>query len=194
VIWFGSAAVVLSALLSRRRQRILDLAAARGRLVAQAVDAEERARKRLSDDLHDHAIQNVLTARPWPLLRAHRARSHRRRCPRPAACLARARALGNISKHAAATEATVSLTRRGRDFVLEVSDNGRGFTKHEQLSALLRGHIGLASTRERVEAYAGTFEILSEPGAGTRVRCFYPSHPFTRPIDRKCHDRLTKDR
>jgi two-component system, NarL family, sensor kinase len=63
VVWVGSAAVMLSILLSRRRQRILDLAAARGRLVAQAVEAEERARKRLSDGLHDHAIQNVLTAR-----------------------------------------------------------------------------------------------------------------------------------
>ena len=63
VVWFGSAAVILSSLLSRRRQRILNLAAARGKLVAQAVDAEERTRKRLSDDLHDHAIQNVLTAR-----------------------------------------------------------------------------------------------------------------------------------
>ena len=63
VVWFGSAAVILSSLLSRRRQRIFNLAAARGKLVAQAVEAEERARKRLSDDLHDHAIQNVLTAR-----------------------------------------------------------------------------------------------------------------------------------
>ena len=63
VIWVGCAAVVLSTLLNRRRQRVIDLAAARGRLVAQALDAEDRARKRLSDDLHDHAIQNVLTAR-----------------------------------------------------------------------------------------------------------------------------------
>ncbi|HSC02764.1 MAG TPA: hypothetical protein VLC49_05575, partial [Solirubrobacteraceae bacterium] len=51
VVWVGSAAVLLSSLLNRRRQRILDLGDARGRLVAQAVEAEERARKRLSDDL-----------------------------------------------------------------------------------------------------------------------------------------------
>jgi two-component system NarL family sensor kinase len=63
VLWVGAAAVLLSSLLSSRRQRIVDLAAARGRLVAQSLDAEEHARKRLSDELHDHAIQNVLTAR-----------------------------------------------------------------------------------------------------------------------------------
>ena len=63
VVWFGSAAVLLSTLLTRRGRRILELAGARGRLVAQALEAEERTRKDLSDELHDHAIQNVVTAR-----------------------------------------------------------------------------------------------------------------------------------
>lgn len=63
VLWFGSAAILSSGLLAIRQQRTLALAEARRRLVAQAVEAEERARKRLSDDLHDHAIQNVLTAK-----------------------------------------------------------------------------------------------------------------------------------
>ena len=63
IAWVGLAAVVLSSLLARRRTRILTLAAARGSLVAQALAAEDRAHKRLADDLHDAAIQNLLAAR-----------------------------------------------------------------------------------------------------------------------------------
>ena len=63
VVWIGIAAVVLSTLLAHRRRRILELAHSRGVLVAQAVDAEERAQKRVSDALHDNALQNLLTAR-----------------------------------------------------------------------------------------------------------------------------------
>jgi GAF domain-containing protein/PAS domain-containing protein len=38
------------------------LSAARGRLVAQALDAEERARRRMSETLHDGALQDLLAA------------------------------------------------------------------------------------------------------------------------------------
>jgi signal transduction histidine kinase len=42
---------------------IEELSAARGRLVAQALDAEERARRRISETLHDGALQDLLAAR-----------------------------------------------------------------------------------------------------------------------------------
>ena len=233
VVWVGSAAVLLSSLLNRRRQQILDLGDARGRLVAQAVEAEERARKRLSDDLHDHAIQNVLTARqdvadaiagdstaleraetalrqaleqlrtavrelhPYLLdhldlpsgletiAEHHAARGgyHAQITIDPAAVgthdqlvvsLVR-ELLANVAKHAKATLANVDLTQCEHGLLLEVSDNGRGFTADEQLAALRAGHIGLASVRERVEASGGTFEIFSPTGAGTRVRCAIPT-------------------
>jgi len=41
---------------------IAELSAARGRLVAQALDAEERARRRMSETLHDGALQDLLAA------------------------------------------------------------------------------------------------------------------------------------
>lgn len=63
IAWVGFAAVVLSSLLARRRAGIVALAAERGSLVAQALAAEDRARQRLADDLHDAAIQNLLAAR-----------------------------------------------------------------------------------------------------------------------------------
>ena len=243
VVWFGSAAVVLSSLLSRRRRRILDLAEARGRLVAQAVEAEERARKLLSDDLHDHAIQNVLTARQdvadaldgdtSALERAERAlrlaveqlRSTVRELhpylltyldlPGTLDAIAEQHAarggyrvkmtiepaaagihdelvvslvrelLSNIAKHARATRATVTLTRDRHDVTLEVTDDGRGFTGERQVAALLEGHIGLASSRERVEASGGRFQITSKPGGGTRVRCTIPARPS---IDARASD------
>ena len=49
---------------ARRRaaEEIAELAAARGRLVAQALDAEERARRSMSESLHDGALQDILAA------------------------------------------------------------------------------------------------------------------------------------
>jgi two-component system NarL family sensor kinase len=61
--WVAIAAVVLSSLLARRWAGIVSLAAERGSLVTQALAAEDRARQRLADDLHDAAIQNLLAAR-----------------------------------------------------------------------------------------------------------------------------------
>jgi two-component system NarL family sensor kinase len=61
--WLGMGAVLLSQLLARRAARIEQLAESRGRLVAQAMDAEDRERRRLAEALHDEAIQNLLAAR-----------------------------------------------------------------------------------------------------------------------------------
>lgn len=63
LVWMGAAATLLSAILTRRRAEIERLAAGRGRLVAQALDAEDVARRQLAEGLHDHALQNLLAAR-----------------------------------------------------------------------------------------------------------------------------------
>jgi len=63
LIWMGAAATLLSAVLTRRSREIAALATSRGRLVAQALDAEDRARRRLAEALHDEALQNLLAAR-----------------------------------------------------------------------------------------------------------------------------------
>lgn len=63
LVWMGTAATLLSLLLARRAREISELAASRGRLVAQALDAEDRARRRLAEALHDDALQNLLAAR-----------------------------------------------------------------------------------------------------------------------------------
>ena len=60
--WMGLVAVLLSRALERRARRIAQLSAGRGRLVAQALEAEERARRGLAEALHDEALQNLLSA------------------------------------------------------------------------------------------------------------------------------------
>ena len=61
--WLGAALSLLSLLLERREQVINALSHQRQRLVAELQTTEERERKRLAEDLHDHAIQNLLAAR-----------------------------------------------------------------------------------------------------------------------------------
>jgi len=63
LVWMGAAATLFSVLLTRRTREVSDLAAGRGRLVGQALDAEDRARRRLAEALHDDALQNLLAAR-----------------------------------------------------------------------------------------------------------------------------------
>jgi two-component system NarL family sensor kinase len=61
--WIGVACVLLSMLLARSTELAARLAAARSRLLADAVAAEQRERKALAEALHDQAIQNLLSAR-----------------------------------------------------------------------------------------------------------------------------------
>ena len=61
--WVGVACVLLSMLLARRTELIARLADARSRLLTDALEAEQRERRVLAESLHDHAIQNLLSAR-----------------------------------------------------------------------------------------------------------------------------------
>ena len=61
--WVSAAALLLSAVLRRRTDRVVELAEERERLMAEAVSAEERERQALAEALHDTAIQNLLSAR-----------------------------------------------------------------------------------------------------------------------------------
>jgi two-component system NarL family sensor kinase len=63
ILWVGTACVVLSALLARRTALVARLAESRAHLLADALEAEQRERRALAEALHDHAIQNVLSAR-----------------------------------------------------------------------------------------------------------------------------------
>ena len=88
-------------------------------------------------------------------------------------------ALTNVRKHARAHEATVTLTATGPDQLrVVIADDGRGFVPGSQGNGKARP-LGLTSMRERVEALGGTFQVTSQPGAGTQVTATIPM-PRTR--------------
>lgn len=74
-------------------------------------------------------------------------------------------ALTNISRHAQASEVTISLEKSGKWLTVEVSDNGRGI----QILTPTGKSIGLVSMAERARELGGSLEINSEQGNGTRL-------------------------
>jgi signal transduction histidine kinase/DNA-binding NarL/FixJ family response regulator len=80
-------------------------------------------------------------------------------------------ALTNVARHAQATQVDVSLVEQDKHLVLEVRDNGRGFSTKAGLPA---GSLGLVGMRERVHMLAGQFEVRASPGGGTRLRVSVP--------------------
>ena len=83
-------------------------------------------------------------------------------------------ALTNVRKHAAAWEATVTLTSNGPDLLrVVVADDGQGFAPGSQKNGKARP-LGLTSMRERAEALGGTFQVNSQPGSGTQVTATIP--------------------
>jgi signal transduction histidine kinase len=77
-------------------------------------------------------------------------------------------ALTNVRKHAAATEAQVTVRRNNGTLELMVSDNGRGFNPARSLIEL-QSHFGLHTMRERAEAIGAEINLDSQPGVGTSV-------------------------
>lgn len=63
IAWVGLACALLSLLLARRTELVERLAEGRSRLLADALDAEQRERRALAEALHDEALQNLLSAR-----------------------------------------------------------------------------------------------------------------------------------
>ena len=83
--------------------------------------------------------------------------------------------LANSAKHSGATRVVLRVARVDDAVQLIASDNGHGFAERSLGAALDRGHIGLASISERVEALGGRFEIDSQHGHGTRVSVILPA-------------------
>ena len=82
--------------------------------------------------------------------------------------------LANVVRHAQATEVALRLVEADGELELAVADNGRGFSTELLTDRLADGHIGLATQRVRVEAAGGRMDVVSSPGAGTRVVIHLP--------------------
>jgi signal transduction histidine kinase len=78
--------------------------------------------------------------------------------------------LQNAIKYSKATQVSIRLDRRSNGLTLSIIDDGVGF----DVSAVLHKGLGLVSMQERVEAVAGSLEIRSTPGGGTRITATVP--------------------
>jgi len=77
--------------------------------------------------------------------------------------------LTNISKHAQAGNATITLTRAAGCLLLEIKDDGRGM----DLSIPRKG-LGLIGMRERVEALGGDYTLDASVGEGLSITISVP--------------------
>lgn len=81
-------------------------------------------------------------------------------------------ALSNVQRHARARKVQVELCCEPEALCLRVEDDGCGFDP-DQVQREGKG-MGLRTMRERAELLGGTFQVLSRPGAGTRVMVRVP--------------------
>lgn len=75
-------------------------------------------------------------------------------------------ALANVENHAQASRVWVSLGRENGRLRLVVEDNGRGFDLEQPGGSL---NYGLRGMRERAEMIGASFNVETQPGAGTRI-------------------------
>ncbi len=75
--------------------------------------------------------------------------------------------LHNVARHAAATHATVRLSRSGATAVLDIADDGIGFDATAALAEPAQGHFGLRVMGDVVTDAGAELRLASAPGAGT---------------------------
>ena len=78
--------------------------------------------------------------------------------------------LANVGKYAQASSASVEVSRRAADVVVEIVDDGVGGADEKRGS-------GLRGLADRVEALGGRLRVWSPDGGGTRVRAEMPCAP-----------------
>jgi len=86
-------------------------------------------------------------------------------------------ALTNVSRHAQASKAAVTISERDGAVHASVTDDGRGMPDAGRLGPRgdgLEGGFGMSGMRERAELVGGELEWMPAPGGGTTVRMTVP--------------------
>jgi signal transduction histidine kinase len=83
-------------------------------------------------------------------------------------------ALSNVTRHARASTAWISLTSDDATVRLEIADDGQGFAVDSVPPA---GHFGLVNMADRAAALGGTIEIRSRRPGGTTIIVLIPLAP-----------------
>jgi signal transduction histidine kinase len=83
--------------------------------------------------------------------------------------------LTNVHRHSESLSAAICLHNSGGNLTLEIRDQGKGMPGERLATVTGRGSagVGLRGMRERVKAFGGELEIISD-GRGTRVRATIP--------------------
>jgi len=86
-------------------------------------------------------------------------------------------ALTNVSRHAEASRAVVSVVERDGIVRASVTDDGKGLPEADRLGPRgdgLEGGFGMSGMRERAELVGGELELVPAPGQGTVMRLTVP--------------------
>jgi signal transduction histidine kinase len=83
-------------------------------------------------------------------------------------------AMTNILRHARATKVNINIRGEAGEFVLTISDNGRGITEEEIAGVQSLGLIGI---RERAHLIGGKITITGIEGQGTTISLRIPMPP-----------------
>jgi two-component system, LuxR family, sensor kinase FixL len=79
-------------------------------------------------------------------------------------------AMSNAARHSHARTISLSLRLDGDTGILQIEDDGTGFSPESKLSGL-----GLRTMQYRASIIKGTLKIDSKPGSGTMVTCSFPA-------------------
>ncbi len=80
-------------------------------------------------------------------------------------------ALNNILKHSEANNASITLSRRKKVYLLEIDDDGTGY---DVTDPAVQHGFGLANIVNRVNLLNGKLKISTEPGKGTNIKIYIP--------------------
>jgi len=98
--------------------------------------------------------------------------------------------LTNVTKHARASQVSLTIRKRYDAICMEVADNGRSFKSDSVNSARRKNRLGLLGMQERVRLVHGKFTIIPRPGKGTTVRAVIPFRsPGGAMLSQPAHDR-----
>ena len=78
-------------------------------------------------------------------------------------------AISNVLRHSSASTITLRMAYESSQVVLDICDNGQGFSYAEQSA-----DFGIRGMRHRAEKAHGSFELVTEPGHGVRVTARVP--------------------
>lgn len=83
--------------------------------------------------------------------------------------------LNNILKHADATEISIQMNYTGTDFILDITDNGKGFNPDATSNLSIKeAGSGLRNLQKRAQLVGASLQINSQPSIGTNIHIVLP--------------------